>query len=705
MSDTKNYSCETCVRYLSGVGEKRAESLAKLGIKTLGDLVCHFPRAYQDRGDIREIASAPVDEIHSFILTCSTGVVSARLRGNMVLSKLSAFDESGKCDIVFFNQPYVKDVFTVGSTFRFYGKLSQGRYKRELICPKYEPYFEGAKLSDLVPVYPLTEGINQKYLTKIISTALSEISDFSEINVLNGYIEEEYALPDTESTVRSIHQPKNSAELGQAKRRIIFEQLYIFALGVLLSKKKIQKGKAPVFSVTDTSLLERKLPYTLTNAQKRVISEIKKDVSSKDCIPMSRLVAGDVGSGKTVCAAAACYIALANGFQSAIMAPTEILARQHYSDLKPLFASLGYECELLVGSTPGKKKSEIKKRLADGTLPLVIGTHALITSDVSFARAGLFVTDEQHRFGVLQRASLADKGRNAHILVMSATPIPRTLALILYGDLSLSQLDEMPPGRQRVSTFLIDESYRARLNGFIEKQVKQGRQVYIVCPAIEGEEDDAQSTEKERRRAGIKYAVDYEKQLRGKISPDIKTALMHGKLKSSEKEKIMSDFAEGRTQVLVSTTVIEVGVNVPNATLMIVENAERFGLSQLHQLRGRVGRGKHKSFCILVSDTKTEEALERLKVMTETNDGYVIAQRDLQQRGPGDFFPSNSGRARQSGSAEFCFAQNADMNVLREAFECAAHTLTLDENLEKKENLNARKMLSRLFDIHGNTMN
>lgn len=705
---------DTPVRYLSGVGAKRAGQLAGMGIETVRDLLYHFPRAYQHRGDVHTLAEGKLGEVGAFILTVSAAPVSARLKGRLTLTKMSAFDETGKCDITFFNQAYLRDVFPVGSTFRFWGKLERRKGRFQLTSPDYEPYYDGLSLPEFKPVYPLTEGITQKYISKIISAALEQITGIEQMDILPDKVRVKYALPELRRALGDIHNPEDYSSMEKARRRFVFEELYIFALGIMLTKKQIQAGKAPVFANTDTREFEKALPFPLTRAQKRVISEIAADVGNKDAVPMSRLVSGDVGSGKTVCAAAAAYMALKSGYQAAIMAPTEILAHQHYEDLKPLFEKFGFGCELLTGSTPAAKKREIRAALAAGRLPLVIGTHALLTSGVEFACAGLFVTDEQHRFGVMQRAALAEKGVDAHVLVMTATPIPRTLALILYGDLSLSQVDEMPPGRQKVLTFLVDESYRERMTGFIEKQALEGRQVYIVCPSIEGDSENEEGT------VGIEYdghsgqtsvpvlknAVDYEKTLKAALSPKIKTALMHGRLPAVEKERIMESFAKGEIQVLVSTTVIEVGVNVPNATLMIVENAERFGMSQLHQLRGRVGRGKYKSWCILVSDTQNEVALERLNAMTETSDGYLIAQKDLALRGPGDFFPSHSGKARQHGAAgTFLSAKCADMNDLRSAFDAAAQTVEKDPLLEKAENRPAHSALEELFEIRTATLN
>lgn len=710
---------KTPVRYLSGVGEKRAEQLEKLGIRDVGGLLRHFPRAYQHRGDIKPLAEAKNGEIGAFLLTIGSAPKSARLKGRMVLTKIAAFDDTRSCTLVYFNQAYVKDVFTVGATFRFWGKVSVRAGRIELASPDYEPYYDGRPLPEFTPLYPLTKGITNKYISKIIDNALSSLSVADCDDPLPKSIRQRAKLTELDWSLRAIHRPSNYDMMDRSRRRFVFEELFNFALGVSMQRREVEKTYAPIFDKTDMTRFFDAVGFELTGAQKRVLAEIEADLTHPDGRQMSRMVSGDVGCGKTVCAAAAIYMAVSNGYQAALMAPTAILATQHYNDLSALFGKLGYRVELLCGSTTAAKKRKIYAGLASGELMIVVGTHALISAGVEFKNAGLFVTDEQHRFGVMQRAELARKGDNglsAHTLVMSATPIPRTLALILYGDLDVSRVDEMPPGRQKVSTFTVDESYRDRLNGFIRKQAEEGHRTYIVCPAIESAEKDEDGSPSESivgldYRAGqesqpeLKNAVEYAEELRTRVFPDLRVELMHGRMKSAEKDEVMSRFAAGDIDVLVSTTVIEVGVNVPEATLMVVENAERFGLSQLHQLRGRVGRGKAKSWCILVSDSKGQVAKERLKTMCETNDGYKIAQKDLELRGPGDYFANENG-ARQHGQHPLALSSMcSDMDDLKLAFECAADTLQSDPDLSHPENAALAEAMRGFFAASTGTMN
>ncbi len=701
---------ETSVRYLNGVGEKRALDLANMGIYTIRDLLYHFPRAYQHRGNVRLLCEAEDGESAAFIMTVASQPHTARLKGRMTLTKFSAVDESGKCNITFFNQSYVSKVFTVGATFRFWGKIQRKGKSIFLTSPAYEPYIEGLPLPEFYPIYPLSGSLTQKYMGKIISSALAMLDTEAIGDILPPELVKENHLPTLDYALRAIHNPMSYELMERARRRFVWEELYIFALAISLSKKKTVDGNAPIFKACDMENFYSAFPFAPTGAQRRVIAEIEQDVTDPKAQGMSRLVCGDVGSGKTLCAAAAMYMAAANGYQCALMAPTEILATQHYNDLSVIFAKLGIRCELMAGSTPAAKKRLVKQGLKEGTIDAVIGTHALLTKDVEFARAGLIITDEQHRFGVMQRAALGEKGKGSHILVMSATPIPRTLALIMYGDLSLSYIDEMPPGRKKVSTFTVDESYRERMNGFIEKQATEGRQVYIVCPAIEAEEDEGlvgldYTPETEYSQPKLKNATEYAEKLKAEM-PNVRIALMHGRMKSSEKDDIMSRFAKGEIDVLVSTTVIEVGVNVPNATLMIVENAERFGLSQLHQLRGRVGRGEHKSWCILVSDSKGQEAKARLLAMTETNDGLEIAKKDLAIRGPGDFLPDKRGVARQHGGISFKVASLCENTAdLEAAFAYSGNTLSKDPKLDLPENQVAAKRVESFFDLNRTTVN
>lgn len=649
---------------MKGVGEARAKALSKLGIRTVGQLLYHFPRGYEFRGNVKNLSEARNGETASFILTAATDVHNASIKRGMTVSKFRAFDGTASCEVTYFNQPYIKDSIVKGGEYRFFGKLTVSGNKRLLSSPSCEPVIEGRELPPLVPLYPLTSGITQKLISKLVSAALSELSDDIP-EPLPKSVREENCLCQISTALRSIHNPADFEQLERAKRRLIFEELYLFAKGS--SKKRIKNKTAPELKDGDVSPLINLLPFSLTGAQSRCIGEISEDLSSG--VPMRRLMSGDVGSGKTAVAAAAMYIAVKNGYQAALMAPTEILAVQHYNELSELFARLGIKCGLLTGSVKGKARKKLISELKSGELSAVIGTHALISEDVEFANLALAICDEQHRFGVSQRDALVLKGGGdrCHSLNMSATPIPRTLAMFLYGDLDMSKLDELPPGRQQVKTFIVDESYRERLNGFIMKQKAEGHQTYVVCPRVE-EADGGEVTQEDIRLFDFGYDINEILSAADKTKaatswyevlcrdlPGLKIGCVHGKMPAAEKDAVMDAFSKGELDLLISTTVIEVGVNVPNATLMIVENAERFGLSQLHQLRGRVGRGKDKAYCILVSGAKAS-VNSRLEVMRTTYDGYKIAEYDLAERGPGDFFKAVDEDVRQHGELRFRLA-------------------------------------------------
>ena len=677
---------------LKGVGKVRAAAFEKLGIRTLYDVLYHFPRAYQNRGDVKEISDVHHGDVVSLLLTIATVPKNHMLKRGMTLTKLRGFDDSDSIEIVFFNQPYLRDVFTVGERYRFYGRITVG--KRNILMltsPTYEKYSENAELKDLVAVYPLSEGITSKIMREAVAEALRAAS-VSLADPIPESLRRMRRLATMSYALKNIHEPSDGNALRAAGRRLSYDEMFYYALCACAFSDKQRDGRAFFMPDTDVSMFLSKIPFTLTDAQQRCIDEIRADLSCSDMsvAPMSRIVVGDVGSGKTVCAAAALYIAAKNKMQSALMAPTEILATQHYKDLAPLFDQLGIKCELLCGSTKKSEKDRIKRALTSSgadRCDVVIGTHAVITEDVFFSNLGLVITDEQHRFGVRQRQALSDKGKSVHTLVMSATPIPRTMSLVMYKDIDVSVIDKMPEGRQRVDTFWVNESYRERLNGFIRKQVEQGGQVYIVCPTVEKideeSEDDGGIEAKylfdiapDDEKPPLKAAVDYARELSEQVFPDISVGFLHGKMKASQKEDVMGRFVRGEIKILVSTTVIEVGVNVPTATLMIVENAERFGLSQLHQLRGRVGRGSMKSYCVLVSDSKGETAMGRLNTMKSTYDGFLIAEKDLKMRGPGDFFAVGSGadsRIRQSGENAFRMAgMCSDEDLMAAAFEDAA---------------------------------
>lgn len=678
-----------------GVGVKRSDAFMRMGIYTVGDLLFHFPRAYQNRGNVRLLSQAIWGESCSYMLTVGSRPRSAVLKNRKTLTKFRAFDESGSVEVVYFNQRYVEDRFRVGETHRFWGKVIKKRGALTMSAPSSELALHVEELPDFTPIYSVNTDISQAFIAECIASALSRLAACGMPEVVPKSLREMLVLPTAESAMRMIHRPRSMAEIEAARRYFSARELYLFSLGLSGSKSKRRMGVPPEMSGVDIKPFTEALGFSLTGAQKRSINEIYSDMV-RASVPMSRLLSGDVGSGKTAVAAAAIYIALKNGYQATLMAPTEILASQHFATLEPMLSSLGFRVGLLLGSTTAANKRSLRQRAASGELDLLIGTHSLLTEDTVFSKLGLVITDEQHRFGVSQRAGLGRSnadGCDPHVMVMSATPIPRTLALILYGDLSLSMLDELPPGRQRVDTFVVDESYRARLNAFIGKQVSEGGQVYIVCPAVEQKTDDDEgdllgfapdgSAEMSFEKPPMKSAVEHHREL-CMLFPNLNIGLIHGRLKSKEKDAVMDAFHRGELQVLVSTTVIEVGVNVPNASLMIVENAERFGLSQLHQLRGRVGRGRRKAYCILVSSGKGENAKRRLDVMKSTYDGYKIAEHDLEIRGPGDYFPSKDGGARQSGS--FSCVMNADMNMLKKAMEAADLVIASDPDLSEGDN-------------------
>ena len=675
---------------LPGVGKVTEGKLAKLGISTLRDMVFHFPRAYEKRGNIKLLAERITDRSVSYLLTVSTEVSSAKVKGNITLSKFRAFDESGSAEIVFFNSPYIKDVFHVGSTFRFYCTLQESKGRIQLVNPKFEAYIEGVPLPDFTPIYPLTSGVSSKSLEKLIRASLNEISrDITD--PLPEDIRLQNDLPTLNYSIKNLHFPENEKALYKSLERMAFDEMLYFGISIALSAKTRERGVGIRFSPCSLEPIVSKLPFELTASQKSAVNDIYKDtVIGKDgkISPMARIIVGDVGCGKTVCAALAVYIAASSNHQSALMVPTEILARQHYADLSELLSKVGIKTELLLGSTKPSEKKRIIAAAESGEAKLIIGTHALLSDKLKFSSLGLIITDEQHRFGVNQRATLKERALSAHMLVMSATPIPRTLALTMYGDLDISRITELPKGRQRVDTYVVNEEYRTRVNKFIEKQVSLGGQCYVVCPSIDGEEDEEEyipeslSNIISSRSLNLKSAIKFAEELKTAL-PNLKIGVLHGKMKGAEKDLIMHSFAMGEIDVLVSTTVIEVGVNVPNASLMIVENAERFGLSQLHQLRGRVGRGKRKSYCILVSDASCEKSRSRLEAMRTTYDGYEIAERDLALRGPGDFFSTNSAdNLRQSGGFEFKFASMTENSDLyKRAFEAAKSIVEQDPEL------------------------
>ena len=704
----KELTLNSPVTELSGIGKTRAEALGRIGIFSVRDLLLHFPRAYENRGDIRTVAEAADGLTHALVLTVATEPKTAKLPRHMTLTKFRAFDETGTVEVVFFNQPYCRDVFTVGDEFRFFGTLTADKRILRLTNPAYEPITPEKPLPDMVARYPLTEGISSKLIAQAVASALPCLSGLSDFLPEN--IRQKYSFPTLATAIKTLHDPLSQDLLRPAIDRMAFNEYLTFSLGLSLSRRTAKEAIAPRCDKQNITPLLEQLPYQLTGSQKAAVREIAADMARTDRVPMSRILVGDVGCGKTVCAAIAAYIAILNGHQVALMAPTEILARQHYNDLVPLFEALGARTSLLLGSTTQKKKSAIYASLlaeGDERTDLLIGTHALLNERLAFADLGLAITDEQHRFGVGQRTAIRERNPHTHLLVMSATPIPRTLALVLYGDLDISRITEMPSGRQRVDTFLIGEAMRERLYSFIRRTVEEGGQAYVVCPAIE-EEDGAVPLGRvflpeDRSPTPLKTAVEHAEQLAA-LFPDLSVACLHGRMKPAEKEAVMQRFAAGEVNILVSTTVIEVGVNVPNASLMIVENAERFGLSQLHQLRRRVGRGTRKSYCILVSDAGGETAKRRLTALCKTYDGYAIAEEDLRLRGPGDFFATESDAIRQSGGLRFsAMVDAASPEIISTAFAEAAALLADDPDLISPANRPLADEVHRLFRIGENT--
>ncbi len=664
------------LKYIKGVGEKREALLKKLGISSLYELVHFYPRTYLDFSELTDIVSIVPGTVCAFSAVVGYDPVEHKIRKGMTLYKTLVTDGIAGVHITIFNSKYLADSLKQGEEYIFYGKVTANGGSLEMANPIVEPFDSECGMK---AVYPLTAGLTSKVLAKITENALSIYFDQNIPPAIPDSIRSRYNLAHEQFALRAIHSPKNKGDLSTARRSLIFEELLTLQTGMRRLKSHT-RGKAALHIGEDfSSEFISSLPFTLTNAQSRVIRECISDMQSNR--PMNRLVQGDVGSGKTVVAASLIYTAAKNGIQSALMAPTEILARQHYETLLKLTEGSGINIELLTGSVTQKKKKEIKERLKNGTSHLAVGTHALLTEDTEFMNLGLIVTDEQHRFGVNQRGTLAFKGNNPHTLVMSATPIPRTLSLIIYGDLDVSIIDELPKGRQKISTYAVDTSYRSRIYAFIKKHLDMGLQAYIVCPAVEESEN------------GVASAVQYAETLSEKEFSLYTVGLLHGKMKPKEKEAVMTSFASGEIQLLVSTTVIEVGVDVPNSVIMVIENAESFGLSQLHQLRGRVGRGSAKSYCVLISDNMNDGVKARLDIMCRTNDGFAIADKDLEMRGPGDFFGS-----RQHGLPEMKIASfTENMDVVRETAAAAEAILKDDPLLKKTENLGLRLAVRRLF--------
>ena len=677
------------IQYMTGVGEKRAKAFEKLGVRTYRDMLGYFPRAYEDRRALYAIADAPLDTPVCVRAMVSAQPTTVRVRRGMTLTKLRAVDESGSLEITYFNQEWLKNQLTPGETYVFYGRLGEAGRRRTMTNPAFEAEdAQGTVTGRIMPIYRMTAGLSQKLILQCVQNALEECDEVPDI--LPDAVRDKYQLAQARFSYENIHFPRDDLSLDQARQRLVFEELYVLAgaLELLRSRRKESSGVAlPPLSMDD---FWKALPYSPTEAQKRAVNEALADMRSGK--PMNRLLQGDVGSGKTLAAAALIWQTVRCGYQAAFMAPTEILAEQHFQTLSDMLEPYGVHVVKLTGSMTAPQKRKVVENLTLGLADVAVGTHALISSGVEFRSLALVVTDEQHRFGVEQRSALSGKGLHPHVLVMSATPIPRTLALIIYGDLDISVLDELPPGRTPVETYAVGEDMRQRIWNFVRRLVSEGRQVFIVCPMVE---------ENEELPDNVKSAKEYAAELQKDVFPELRVLCIHGKMKSKEKDAVMSAFAAGQADILVSTTVIEVGVDVPNAALMIVENADRFGLSQLHQLRGRVGRGRHKSYCVLFSEAKTDSARSRLKIMTDTNDGFLISQEDLRLRGPGDFFGS-----RQHGLPDMHVADlSADMRVLKQAQTEAQDVLKSDPALEKPENAPLRERIDELFALHEDTFN
>ena len=679
----------TDVRYIKGIGEQRAKALGKLGIATLRDLISYFPRAYDDRSALRRIADLVPGETAGVAAMVASPPTISHIRKGLDLVKLRAVDDTGTLDVTFFNQAWLKNSLHQGETYIFYGRAEGSLLRHQMANPVVEPEGRREVTGRIVPIYPLTAGVSQLILSRSIRQGLDACADILP-DVLPDRVRQHHQLCRIEYAYENIHFPESAEALDLARRRLAFEELFLFTIGLERLRSRREVVHVPPCGGVDMELFYRALPFTLTDAQRRCVEEALADMRSGT--PMNRLCQGDVGSGKTMVAAACVYFMVKNGRQAALMAPTEILAQQHYQGLAPLLENLGIRCALLTGSTTAKTKRSITQQLESGEIDFAIGTHALITGSVAYRDLGLVVTDEQHRFGVAQRAELAAKGDHPHILVMSATPIPRTLALILYGDLDVSIIDQLPPGRQPVQTFAVTGGYHQRVYRFIRKLVGEGRQAYIVCPMVE--ENDQLPDER-------KAVTEYAKKLQSEVFPDLKVAFVHGKMKPKEKDAVMAAFAAHETDILVSSTVIEVGVDVPNAAVMVIETAERFGLSQLHQLRGRVGRGKHQSYCVLMTSTHSAESRERLRVLAKTADGFRIAEEDLKLRGPGDFFGQRQHGLPQLGIADLA----ADMRVLKEAQQAAQKLLEADPGLSRPEHAPLLGRVRRLFAQHGDMFN
>lgn len=663
---------------IKGIGEKTATLFHRIGIDTVGELLSYYPRTYDVYEKPVTFANLETEKIQAVTGFIRKAPDTKKLR-NLTVTTVVLEEFGAYLHLTWFNMPFLKNSLSPGMTYIFRGRVQKKKGRLVMEHPEiFSPEAYEGFLDSMQPVYGLTAGLSNKTVTKAVKQVFDELDLDTEY--LPEHIRMEQELAEYNFALRTIHFPVKREDLLLARKRLVFDEFFLFILALrrLREETELEKNECPMHPVRETEELLAALPYELTGAQKRVWKEIQKDLAGETV--MSRLIQGDVGSGKTVIAVLALLEAAANGYQGALMAPTEVLARQHLESVQELLSkiSLPVETVLLTGSMTAKEKRITYEKIESGEAGIVIGTHALIQDKVQFHRLGLVVTDEQHRFGVRQRETLAEKGHCPHVLVMSATPIPRTLAIIIYGDLDISVMDELPANRLPIKNCVVDESYRPTAYRFLEKEIAAGRQVYIICPMVE-----------ENPELEIENVVDYTKKLRDSLDASISIAYLHGKMKAADKNDIMERFAAGEIQILVSTTVIEVGVNVPNATVMMVENAERFGLAQLHQLRGRVGRGKHQSYCIFVSGSDSKDTKKRLEILNQSNDGFYIASEDLKLRGPGDLFG-----IRQSGLLEFKIGDVfTDAGVLQAASEEAAKLQKQDPKLEKEEHQALKKKL------------
>ena len=668
------------IQYVKGVGPSRVKLLNYLGIYTLEDLITYYPRRYEDRRIIKKIEEMQDGEDGVIEAVAVNNPITTRLRNKMIITKVMVTDETEKCLITWFNQPYVKERLEAGEKYKFYGRITRKNGKVEMNSPVFDIEGENKNTGKIIPVYPTTKNLNENTLRKIVENALNTIDNQLE-ETLPEYILKEYKLQKINDSIKEVHFPTDYDKLKEARRRFVFEELLAFQIALLSLKTNYESEKKGIKYSKEVHMSDviNTLPFNLTKAQLKVLEEIDNDMESEKS--MNRLLQGDVGSGKTIVAMIAAYKAVKCGYQVAIMAPTTILAEQHLNNFNNILSKFNIKCEILISSLNKKQKNDVLERLKSGEIDIIIGTHALLEDNVDFNKLGLVVTDEQHRFGVKQRSIIAGKGVNPDVLVMTATPIPRTLAIILYGDLDISIIDELPPNRKKIETLAVKDNMTNRINSFIEQNIREGRQIYIVCPFVE-----------ENEEMDIKAVETISKKYKEEIFQNYSVEMLHGKMKPKDKESIMKNFKEGKIDVLISTTVIEVGVDVPNANIMVIENAERFGLAQLHQLRGRVGRGEYQSYCILKYNSNSELVHKRMKTMTETNDGFKIAEKDLELRGSGEFFGT-----KQHGIPEFKIANLfEDIPILKQVQELAIKLENSDPKLEKEENVKLKEMVEKV---------